>query len=74
MVFISTIFLFLFLPLTLSVYLILPRMLRNYWLLVTSLLFYAWGEIAYSILPNDTSGTHPPIRRGWGHRPPNRFV
>jgi alginate O-acetyltransferase complex protein AlgI len=44
LVFSSPIFLFLFLPLTLAVYFVLPRRLRNFWLLGTSLLFYGWGE------------------------------
>jgi len=44
MVFSSTEFLFLFLPLTLGVYLLLNNRLRNAWLLVMSLVFYAWGE------------------------------
>ncbi|MBI1320394.1 MAG: MBOAT family protein [Candidatus Hydrogenedens sp.] len=44
MVFSSPTFLFAFLPLCLAVYLVLPRALKNSWLLVLSLIFYAWGE------------------------------
>lgn len=44
MVFSSPIFLFLFLPITLGVYFVLPRRARNIWLLGTSLVFYGWGE------------------------------
>ena len=46
MLFTSIEFLFLFLPLTLAVYYLLPFRwnLKNYWLLVGSLGFYAWGE------------------------------
>ena len=44
MVFSSPIFLFLFLPITLGVYFLLPRRSRNIWLLGTSLVFYGWGE------------------------------
>ena len=44
MVFSSTLFLFFFLPLACAVHLLLPHVLRNVWLLVLSLLFYAWGE------------------------------
>ena len=44
MVFSSPVFLFLFLPVVLGVYFLLPRGLRNLWLLATSLIFYAWGE------------------------------
>jgi alginate O-acetyltransferase complex protein AlgI len=52
MVFSSNIFLFLFLPLTLFLYFILPEKLvgkkyKNYLLLVASLIFYAWGEMQY---------------------------
>ena len=46
MLFTSIEFLFLFLPLCLAVYYLLPFRfgLRNYWLLAASLAFYAWGE------------------------------
>jgi alginate O-acetyltransferase complex protein AlgI len=44
MVFSSPIFLFLFLPITLGVYFLLPWRARNLWLLGTSLVFYGWGE------------------------------
>jgi len=46
MLFTSIEFLFLFLPLTLAVYYLLPFRwnLKNYWLLTASLGFYAWGE------------------------------
>ena len=46
MLFTSLEFVFLFLPLTLAVYYLLPFRwnLKNYWLLVGSLGFYAWGE------------------------------
>jgi alginate O-acetyltransferase complex protein AlgI len=44
MLFSSTSFLFLFLPVVLLVYYILPRAFKNAWLLLASLIFYAWGE------------------------------
>jgi len=44
MVFSSITFVTLFLPVVLAVNLVLPRFLRNAWLLIVSLLFYAWGE------------------------------
>ena len=44
MVFSSTAFLFAFLPLTLAGYYLLPRSFRNVFLMLASLLFYAWGE------------------------------
>jgi alginate O-acetyltransferase complex protein AlgI len=50
MVFSSTVFLFIFLPLVLCVYFVLPRFLRNAWLLVMSLLFYAWGEKVFTFV------------------------
>ncbi len=50
MLFSSTIFLFLFLPIVLLVYHLLPRVFRNGWLLVASLFFYAWGEPKFVIL------------------------
>ncbi len=51
MVFSSPIFLFLFLPIVLTVYLLLPGIRsKNVWLLFTSLIFYAWGEISFVAL------------------------
>ncbi len=44
MVFSTATFLFLFLPLVLGLYFVLPAKLRNSWLLLASLFFYAWGE------------------------------
>jgi len=44
MVFSSPIFLFVFLPLTLAGYYLIQKSLRNVFLLVMSLVFYAWGE------------------------------
>ncbi|WP_027633614.1 MBOAT family O-acyltransferase [Clostridium hydrogeniformans] len=51
MVFTSAIFLFLFLPLTLVIYYLLPLLkLKNIWLLIVSLIFYAWGEPKFVII------------------------
>lgn len=44
MLFSSTIFLFLFLPIVLGLYYILPNRFRNFLLLLASLFFYTWGE------------------------------
>lgn len=44
MVFSSNIFLFLFFPVVFIGYFILPRVLKNVFLLLASLFFYAWGE------------------------------
>ncbi len=62
MLFSSTIFLFLFLPVVLGLAYLAPRRLRNVLLLVASLVFYAWGETFFvgvmiaSILSNYTLG------------------
>lgn len=50
MVFSSLLFLFLFFPVVLLLYYLLPARFRNLVLLVVSLLFYAWGEPAYVFL------------------------
>ena len=50
MVFSSTIFLFLFLPVTLISYLLAGRYLRNVILLIASLVFYLWGENIYVLV------------------------
>ncbi len=44
MLFSSTVFLFLFLPIVLALYFLLGKWFRNLILLVASLFFYAWGE------------------------------
>ena len=50
MVFSSIIFIFLFLPVLLGVYYIVPQKFRNIIMLIFSLVFYAWGEPVYIIL------------------------
>lgn len=50
MLFSSLVFLWYFLPITLLLYLFLPRKGKNVLLLVASLLFYAWGEPKYIFL------------------------
>ncbi len=50
MVFSSLLFLFQFLAIVILLYFILPRKCRNIVLLLTSLLFYAWGEPKYVLL------------------------
>ena len=50
MVFSSSVFLFLFLPLVLAAYFAVPTRLRNVVLLTASLLFYAWGEKGFVLL------------------------
>ncbi|WP_317897511.1 MBOAT family O-acyltransferase [Aurantibacillus circumpalustris] len=46
MLFSSLLFLYLFLPLTLLGYYVLPNKFKNYWLLFTSLIFFAWGGVS----------------------------
>ena len=50
MVFSSITFLFAFLPATLLGYYVLPRRWRLAFLLLVSLVFYAWGEPVYVLL------------------------
>ncbi len=50
MVFSSLVFLFVFLPITLFLYFVVPRNFRNCILLIVSLVFYAWGEPIYIFL------------------------
>ena len=62
MVFSSTVFLFLFLPLVLALYFLVRPGLRNGVLLLASLIYYAWGEstfvrlVLYSICGNYVFG------------------
>ena len=50
MLFSSLIFLFVFLPLLFIAYYVSPKSLRNYILLVFSLIFYAWGGVSYTLI------------------------
>lgn len=50
MLFSSLTFLFYFIPIVLLLYFVLPRAARNYWLLLASLVFYAWGEPRFVIV------------------------
>jgi alginate O-acetyltransferase complex protein AlgI len=50
MVFSSAVFLFLFLPIVLGLYVVIPRRFRNVLLLIASLLFYSWGESPWVML------------------------
>jgi len=43
-------FLLLFFPITIAVYFFLPHQSRNYWLLLASLFFYAWGEPSFVLM------------------------
>ncbi|MBS4194335.1 MBOAT family O-acyltransferase [Lederbergia citri] len=50
MVFSSIVFLFVFLPITLFIYYLSHRKMKNLLLLILSLIFYAWGEPIYILL------------------------
>lgn len=50
MLFSSLEFLFLFFPITLGINFLLPNKFKNYWLLIVSLFFYAWGEPVFVLV------------------------
>ena len=52
MLFVSPVFLFLFLPVVLALYYLLRRRraLQNVWLFLISIFFYAWGEPRFSLM------------------------
>ncbi|MEZ5195807.1 MAG: MBOAT family O-acyltransferase [Bacteroidales bacterium] len=50
MLFSSTIFLFLFLPIVIIGYFILQGRWRNVFLLIASFVFFAWGGVSYSVI------------------------
>ena len=50
MVFSSEIFIFLFFPIVFIGYYLLPKKLKNIWLLIFSLVFYSWNNYKYLFL------------------------
>ncbi len=50
MLFSSPLFLYLFLPLTLLGYYCCGKNFKNYWLLFTSLVFFAWGGVSNTLI------------------------
>ena len=50
MVFSSLLFIFVYLVVTLGVYYVLPRKLKNLWLFIVSIIFYGFGEPVYVLL------------------------
>jgi alginate O-acetyltransferase complex protein AlgI len=51
MLFSTPLFIFLFLPVVLLIYVLLPGIRsRNTWLLLASLIFYAWGELGFILM------------------------
>lgn len=47
MVFSSPTFIFIYLPIVLGIYFLVPKVLRNFVMFIAGLLFYAWGEPVY---------------------------
>lgn len=80
MIFSSVFFIFIFLPLTLVLYFLVPRAGKNVVLLISSLIFYAWGEPIYivlmmfSIVYNYISGVEIDYYRNKGNQGKMRFV
>lgn len=50
MVFSSLLFMFIYLPVVLAIYYLVPVRWRNLWLFVVNMIFYGWGEPIYLIL------------------------
>jgi alginate O-acetyltransferase complex protein AlgI len=50
MVFSSILFLFIYLPVVLAVYYLVPVKWRNVWLFIVNMVFYGWGEPVYILL------------------------
>lgn len=50
MVFSSIVFLYIFLPIMLLIYFIVPRKYKNAIMILASLIFFAWGEIRYILI------------------------
>lgn len=50
MLFNSTVFLFLFLPIVLALSFMAPQKMKNFVLLVASLIFYAWGGVSMTVI------------------------
>lgn len=72
MVFSSPVFLFAFLPLVLLFYFLLRNKLRNYFLFLASLVFFAWGGVSYSVLFIISILFNYIIGRGIGKHPGSR--
>ncbi len=50
MLFSSLLFLYLFLPITLLLYYVCPKSIKNYALLTLSLVFFAWGGVSFTFI------------------------
>ena len=80
MIFSSVFFIFVFLPITLLIYFVIPKWGKNAVLLICSMIFYAWGEPVYivlmvvSIVYNYISGIEIDYYRGRKNTRRMRFV
>lgn len=80
MIFSSVFFLFVFLPITLFLYFVVPRVFKNVVILIASLIFYAWGEPVYillmlfSIVYNYICGLEMDYNRRHGRRKKVKFA
>ena len=80
MIFSSVFFIFVFLPITLLIYFVIPKWGKNAVLLICSMIFYAWGEPVYivlmvvSIVYNYISGMEIDYYRGRKNTRRMRFV
>ena len=80
MIFSSVFFVFLFLPIVLLAYFIVPGRLKNVVILISSLIFYAWGEPVYialmifSIVYNYIAGIEIDYHREEGRDGRAKFV
>jgi len=72
MLFSSPVFLFVFLPVVLCLYFLIGKKLRNYFLFLSSLVFFAWGGVSYSILLILSIFFNYLIGRGIGKNPGSR--
>ena len=50
MVFSNAVFLFIFLPIVIVGYYLLRGTIRNYWLLLVSIVFYAWNKPSFLVI------------------------
>lgn len=64
MLFSSLVFLFTFLPITLLVYYLVPRKVKNVVLLIASLIFYAWGRAGLYLPDADFHSVQLFLRNG----------
>lgn len=62
MLFSTMTFIYVFLPIVCTLYLLIRKELRNHLLLLASLIFYAWGEPKYLLVMLSTIGVNYILR------------